>query len=448
MSVTVSIVQWRYYPDKSGRRAIKVRIAWQTLSKYVPVKFEGHKLMLSEADWEKIQTDPGISRDLRKIRDVIRATEVMAREAANRCTSNGKVPFSWERFKREFGKKNRSTFLGLFDKYLQDLESQGRIGTARTYKCAKVALASFLKKDIEVHDLTVPVLQKFENWLLDVRHVNKNTVAIYMRSLKVIWNIAAQEDKSLAEFYPFSKRKNERGTYSIRMASGHKGEALNLDQLRRLLNAEVRSEAEKKAKNLWIFSLYCHGMNFRDISMLKVSNVHNGLITYIRHKTRNTQTNEELLVVPVSNELRLVLTELTTGILPEDYLLNILRTGMTPVEIDKRIADVIKRTNKALKRICSRIGLPKVTTYWARHTYASMLKWNDVSIEFISEMLGHASTRTTSAYLRRFDSTRIAAVDTKLLARIKDYDSQEAKSDQKQPLANEPIVTKYFLEVA
>lgn len=443
------MIQWKYYPDKDGKRAIKVRLAWKGQTKYVPVSYQGQKLMLSEEDWNKIQTDPSVAGSLRKIRDEIRATEVSARDAVNSTTGNGKRPFSWERFSSEFSTKKSNSFLQLFDRYLEELKNQDRIGTYRTYKSARVALAKFLGRDIDVHELTASQLQRLEKWLLEVQHVNKTTVAIYMRSIKVIWNMAAQQDKSLSELYPFARRKNERGTYSIKTGAGHRGDTLTLDQLKRLVDAATgEGTSQWRAKSLWLFSLYSHGMNFRDIAMLKVGSINTGYITYVRHKTRNTEGQEGALVIPISVEIQKILTGLATGRNPDDYLFDILRNGMNPSEIDKKIADEIKKTNAALGRICKRIGLPKVTTYWARHTYASMLKWNDVPIEFISEMLGHANVKTTAAYLRRFDPVRIAAVDAKLLSSIKEYVPPEATDNDEQTVAKEPEASEDFLRVA
>ncbi len=62
-----------------------------------------------------------------------------------------------------------------------------------------------------------------------------------------------------------------------------------------------------------------------------------------------------------------------------------------------------KIVNKWLKRICEANELPAITTYWARHSYASLLKQSGHSVELIREMLGHSDIKTTESYLKRFD---------------------------------------------
>lgn len=61
--------------------------------------------------------------------------------------------------------------------------------------------------------------------------------------------------------------------------------------------------------------------------------------------------------------------------------------------------------NDRLKKLCSANNLEevKLTTYWARHTYASLLKESGESIELIRELLGHSDIKTTESYLKRFD---------------------------------------------
>ena len=61
-----------------------------------------------------------------------------------------------------------------------------------------------------------------------------------------------------------------------------------------------------------------------------------------------------------------------------------------------------------MKRIGKGLGIDsKLTTYSARHSFATVLKRSGAPIEFISESLGHADLRTTETYLGSFeDSTR------------------------------------------
>ena len=68
----------------------------------------------------------------------------------------------------------------------------------------------------------------------------------------------------------------------------------------------------------------------------------------------------------------------------------------------------IKTINKYMKRIGTEIGYDKpLTTYAARHSYATILKRSGAPLRFISESLGHKSLLTTESYLDSFeDETR------------------------------------------
>ena len=76
----------------------------------------------------------------------------------------------------------------------------------------------------------------------------------------------------------------------------------------------------------------------------------------------------------------------------------------SPEDQVKRIGQFIKNTNKYMKLISESIGLEKpATTYFGRHTAATILKRSGASIIQIQEALGHQSSITTQRYLDSFD---------------------------------------------
>jgi len=94
---------------------------------------------------------------------------------------------------------------------------------------------------------------------------------------------------------------------------------------------------------------------------------------------------------------------------PEQYLFPILEPGLSVQEIENRIANLTRTTNKYLKRIGEQLGIPvKLTTYTARHSFATKLKNSEkVSLSFIMESLGHSSIKTTMDYLAGFEDDSI-----------------------------------------
>ena len=81
---------------------------------------------------------------------------------------------------------------------------------------------------------------------------------------------------------------------------------------------------------------------------------------------------------------------------------------MTAERERKVFQQVTKNVNKHMKRIAKELGLNKeVTTYFARHSFATVLRNSGVSTEFISEALGHSSMKTTQSYLAGFEQETI-----------------------------------------
>ena len=81
---------------------------------------------------------------------------------------------------------------------------------------------------------------------------------------------------------------------------------------------------------------------------------------------------------------------------------------MTAETERKVIQQLTKTVNKYMKRIAEKLELTKdVTTYFARHSFATVLRNSGASTEFISEALGHSSMKTTQSYLAGFEQETI-----------------------------------------
>jgi integrase/recombinase XerD len=107
----------------------------------------------------------------------------------------------------------------------------------------------------------------------------------------------------------------------------------------------------------------------------------------------------------------------TKPIEPDNYIFNILIEGLTPEQETARIKRSTRTTNKFLKRIASKIGIDEnISTYYARHSFASVLKLSGENIAYISESLGHADIKTTENYLSSFDSEKRKESQKKLKA--------------------------------
>lgn len=404
-----------------GKLPVRIRVTFDRKSWYYPVLFNGEPLYLKRKEWDELQ-GLKVRKAKRPIKEAFETAKSHAIDARDKITSNGH-PFSIDRFEVEYlVQESKKGFLKLFDDHLESLRKEDRIGTYKAYNNALQAFKKFRKdKDLSPIDLTPVLLRNFETFMRKERGVNRNTIAIYMRALKVVFNVAISKNPSLAEFYPFATKQTDRIKYKIKSGSGKKGEALTVEELQNFIDSETDPGfPEHEAKLLWLFSFYCQGMNFRDIALLKYSNIKGDSILYVREKTKDTESTEEPIEIPLSDRIREIIVTLgNPDKRPTSYVFGIVDKSMDLEYQDAVIRQKIKITNKWLKRLCKEIGLPGITTYWARHSYANLLKESGESIELIRELLGHSDIRTTEAYLKRFDLNKKRTANEKIEALLK-----------------------------
>ncbi|HRJ28572.1 MAG TPA: site-specific integrase [Cyclobacteriaceae bacterium] len=442
-------ILWQWSENNEGKHPVKMRITFDRKRNYYPIQVEGKNLFLSESEWEELQDlKQKVRGDKKKTREAIAEALTLALSAIEKATSNNR-PFTFERFEMEFlTQETKKGFLALFRKHLKDVQNEGRIGTYKAYKNAYSAFnkfrgAKYDKKGNEINpgkelsptDLTPSMLKDFEAYMKK-QGAGKTTIGIYMRSLKVVFNVAASDNPSLNEFYPFAIKQTDKARYKIKTGSGKKGDALTPEQLEKLAAIEVEpGTPEHESKLLWLFSFYCQGMNFKDIAGLKYRNIdlQNQVITYVRAKTQDTEAEEKPMQVPINEAIKNIITAIgNPDKKPDSFVFDIIPMGLTSTvmrrtnapktnqeRLDEIVRQKIKMVNKRLKQLCESNELPAITTYWARHTYASLLKQAGESVELIRELLGHSDIRTTEAYLNRFDIGRKKEANDKIFSSLK-----------------------------
>ena len=172
--------------------------------------------------------------------------------------------FTFEKFD-EMYLEGRDVFNSVsysFDRYITDLETEGRIATASSYRCTKNSLDDF-KKNLKFTDITPSFLKKYERWMLD-NSKSITTVGIYLRALRAIFN---QQDID-RKLYPFG-----RGKYEIPTGRNIK-KALTLEEISRIYNYKADpGSVEEMARDYWMFLYLCNGMNVKDFCSLKWENI-------------------------------------------------------------------------------------------------------------------------------------------------------------------------------
>jgi integrase/recombinase XerD len=415
--LTVEAILWEHSTNKDGLHPVKIKVTYDRKTKYYPVAIEGNKAYSTPSNWDTINRKDVRGKN-KAIKEAIERDKSKAREAFNGLTAN-KRSFTFERFNKEYVLNTSSKgYIKFFDDYLGEILKEGRAGTYHTYHCALQAFKAFRGgRDLDPLDITVDLLKDFEGYLKKekpfttkkgkkiIHKAGKTTISIYMRALRAVYNYIAGKMPHLRDHYPFTVHQSDRSKYKIKSGSGSKGDALTIEQLQKFMELEfIASSPEWRAQNLWLFSFYCNGMNFSDMARLKYVNFKKDSIQYVRQKTKETEGNEEAIEIPLTDAIRSIVVELgNTEKKSGNYVFDLLEPGLSAIDQRKTVNQKIKIVNKWLKRICSANDLPSMTTYWARHTYASLLKQSGQSVELIREMLGHSDIKTTESYLKRFD---------------------------------------------
>lgn len=305
--------------------------------------------------------------------------------------------FSLEVFENAFrGTKNNQDLkaVDFFDEIIDEMTRAGRISNARAYKETRNSLIKFKGKKFKFKDITSTFLEKYEVFLKENGSKNGG-VAFRMRELRSLFNKARNRKLIPKEPYPFeeykiSKLKPEANKIAMDLKEFEKFKKVDLSAHPNLL----------EAYNYFLFSIYARGLNFHDSMHLKWSNIRNGRIYYTRSKTKGKINLE---IIPPAQK---ILDYYKAQNRATQYVFPILLDdNLTHQQIANRKHKVLSRYNKKLKEIAVLAGIEKnLSSYVARHSFATILKMSGSSIEKISEMMGHSDVSITVAYLKEFSN--------------------------------------------
>ena len=289
----------------------------------------------------------------------------------------------------------RKTVQEVFNQYIQELESANRLRYADMYKCTMHSLIKFNKHlDIPFSDMDTIWLKRYEVWLQS-QGLAINTLGTRFRHLRVIYNFAIEEKIVKSEYYPFNSFKVSKLSQTKAKRSIQKDEILSV------LNYQGQTPLECLAIDLFTFSYLAAGINFGDIARLTKDNILENRLIYIRKKTQ-----KQIKVSLQEQAIKLI----QKYSMPDNpYLFPILSSfHKTEQQKVNRIHKIIAKVNKSLKEIGERLNIPiDLTTYVARHSFATVLKRSGVNTSLICEALGHSSERVTQIYLDSFGNDQM-----------------------------------------
>ena len=302
------------------------------------------------------------------------------------------------RILKEINPEEDTTDNFLANRFLAFIDSKEKKGTKSVYLQTYRRLESFAENlgNLKFEDITKDWLTSFENFLAQTE--SKNTRNIHLRNIRAVFNEAI--DDEITTFYPFRK-------FKIRPVATPK-RSLSVDQLRTLFQFSPIEEHSEKYLDMFKLIFFLVGINIVDLCNLM--EINNGRIEYYRAKTNRLYSIKvEPEAMDIINKYR-----------GEKYLLNIM---------DNRsdYKSFVSRMNKEMKRIgkVERVGrggkkifeplFPGISTYWARHSWATIAADLDIPKETIAAALGHGGNSVTDIYInfnqRKIDEANREVID-------------------------------------
>lgn len=286
--------------------------------------------------------------------------------------------------------KNDNDFISFSQRLISRLKQVGKRQTADTYTTALNSFKRFKgEQDLLLDDVDSNLMMEYEIWLKETG-ICKNTISFYMRNLRAIYNRAVEEELTIQRF-PFKHvytgiDKTVKRAVPVKVIRQIKGLDLTLFPLL------------DYARDMFMFSFYTRGMSFIDMAYLKKKDLQNGILSYRRQKT-----NQQLFI-KWEQPMQEIIDKYDTENSP--YLLPIIRD----MNRDKRkqYKNAAHLVNNKLKKLGGQLGLKiSLTTYVARHSWASIAKSKNIPISTISEAMGHDSEMTTRIYLASLDASSV-----------------------------------------
>lgn len=278
----------------------------------------------------------------------------------------------------------------------QQCRKEQRYNTALTYECAAIAVRRYRGDKVSLKSINVPWLKGFALHLQDSKRSNA-TIAIYMKEIRCILNESIRAGKLNAETFPFGI-----GKYEI-PSTASRDMALTKEQLRMIRDYRDGNNVTEMYRDLWLFSYFACGMNIGDMFRMKYSNIQGGEISFLRHKTANKTKFANMIHIPISDEMKEIIKKWGNEFDADNYVFPFLNECGNEEDRTKRIRIVNAMMNEKLRKIGKDLGFGKISTYTARHSFASIAMGEGASLGYISQALGHTNIATTSAYLDQFN---------------------------------------------
>ncbi|HEY4324375.1 MAG TPA: site-specific integrase [Mucilaginibacter sp.] len=426
---TVAIVLKTTKKLLNDEYAVAIRVTHEREPRYITlnslVTNQSLKFRSRREDWKPAEPeDNGLGKFKRtfpaykECNAILETKLVEAKKILERYERDG-IPYSFNQFETDIKSKDKligdssRTSKSVFNYYTEQiklLEEQGREGIAGLYRENQSILNKF-RPTAGLAEVNFRFLESFEYWMRNERGNKDTTISVKMRNLQRVINQAIEDKLFKKDDYPFGEKK-----YSVNKRLDHttKKIAITLDKVGKLKALSLEPGTTLRlARELALFSYYCRGMNFIDMTYLKWKDISDTHICYVRKKTRGKFN------IPLNEHNLSILTYFKENYCAKgDYVFPILdpEIHVTLKQQYTRKKTALKAVNDNLKKLAVMIGEKtlKLSTNVLRHSYATGLKRSGANTSYITEALGHATQEQTQTYLAEFEEGEITTWENKM----------------------------------
>jgi integrase/recombinase XerD len=302
--------------------------------------------------------------------------------------------------------KPKTTVVSFWNQEVDHLQKADRNGGARAYMESLVAIEKIKNLNIPFEAIDHSFLKEVEAELIS-KGVKLNSIGFYYRTLRAVYNKAIHAKEASYEHYPFR-------TYKIRKEPT-RPRVLSKDELHKFFNIEID-------KSSWLYDSWLMGklmfmligINFKDMVLMKESQIQHGRLIYTRAKT---QRQYSIKLLPEALEI----INYFRGRSEHTIL-----SKITPTQLDNKInlPIVIRQANKVFNKHLDKIGKmvgckEKITGYTFRYSNVNIARQLGFSKDVISSALGHSfGLAVTSGYLCEYDNEVIDNMNATVCASV------------------------------
>lgn len=386
--------------NKLGKQPVKLVVTFQRKKKLYSIGMD-----LAPKDWAKMQSKNLKDKNLIERKKEMESIKTNAVKFIKQLGDN----FTYELFEQlMFGvskniPKNKKDVFAEIEQKIAELRKSKQFGTADGYILVQNALKKYVSR-LEFSSINVAFLKGWEDFQKE-QGCNNTTIGIRMRNLRHIVKRGIKNGAMLAENYPFGLAANEK--YEIPSSQNIK-KALDEDVIKKIIDFQPTHPSHAKAKAMFLFIYYCNGMNFSDVTNLKYENIDGDFLHFYRQKTIRTRKEQVAVRLYLIDEAKEIIKNWgVENVSPKTHIFGYLDDSMDEQQKYDRRKYHRDQFNDRLKTISKRLGLnTNLSSYVARHSWATTLLRHDIPIGFISKGLGHSSIMTTEKYLADFTDER------------------------------------------